>query len=287
MEQYATVVISYRRPDLLITVLDALARQSSPPGHVIVVDNAGDLDEGIVADAELGDRCTVVRRPDNPGYSAAVNEARAIASRLGLPRLLVLTHDALFDEHLVADLAGAFADPRVAAAAPLLRLASDPARVFSAGGRLTAGGRAWNSTVPASATQPYPVDWVDGAIVMYDTVALDAIGGMDERYFLYFEDVDTAWRLARAGRSTVIVPTAVAYQQPGTHPLYLGIRNMTLFARVAGIPRWRSAPAVMRRVAEEATWAVLHGRRPALGAAWRGWRDGRRGLSGHPPEVTT
>ncbi|MCR2813597.1 glycosyltransferase family 2 protein [Microbacterium sp. zg.Y1090] len=284
MEQYATVVISYRRPELVAAVLEALARQSPPPAHVVVVDNAGDLSERVLTDSKLADRCTLVRRPDNPGYSAAVNEARVVAAGLGLPHLLVLTHDARFEDDLVAQLAQAFQDDRVAAAAPVLRLASDPARVFSAGGRLTAGGRAWNTTVPASHVEPYPVDWVDGAIVLYDVAALDAIGGMDERYFLYFEDVDTAWRLARSGRRTVIVPTAIAYQQPGAHPLYLGVRNMTLFAHVAGVPSYRSIPAVLRRVAEEAAWAVLHARRPALGAAWRGWRDGRRGLSGHPPE---
>jgi N-acetylglucosaminyl-diphospho-decaprenol L-rhamnosyltransferase len=57
---------------------------------------------------------------------------------------------------------------------------------------------------------------------------------------------------------------------------------MTLFARHAQIPLLPHLGAVARRVAEEAAARVLRGRRPELVAAWRGWRDGRRGRGGKP-----
>lgn len=284
MEQYATIIISYRRPDLLRSLLTRVAAQSAPPARVFVVDNAGDLDEDLVTGGALGGITTVVRRPDNPGYSAAVNEVRSRIADTGITRLLVLTHDADLSSDLAAGLLAALEDPSRGAAAPLLRRASDPTTVFSAGGRLTRYGRAWNTVVPASASA-YEVDWVDGAIVMYDIPTLDRIDWLDERYFLYFEDVDTAWRMRRAGRHTVVVPDIVAAQDPGAHPMYLGIRNMVLFADVAGISPGRSALGVVRRVAEESLYRVLHRRSPALIDAWRGWRDGRRGLTGHPPTI--
>ena len=53
MEQYATIVISYRRPDLLRSVLAKLAEQTVPPELVIVVDNAGDLDEDVLHESPL------------------------------------------------------------------------------------------------------------------------------------------------------------------------------------------------------------------------------------------
>lgn len=282
MEQYATIVISYRRPDLLRSVLAKLAEQTVPPELVIVVDNAGDLDEDVLRESPLALRTHLIRRPDNPGYSAAVNESRPFVRAADIARLLVLTHDAEFSRDLSAELLVAVASPAVGAAGPLLRRASNPSAVFSAGGRLTRNGRAWNTVAPA-ADAPYPVEWVDGAIVMYRTDALDLIDWLDEGYFLYFEDVDTAWRMRRAGRQTVVVPSAVAAQDPGAHPMYLGIRNMVLFARRAGIPGWRSALGVARRVAEESAFRVLHGRRPDVLDAWHGWRDGRRGMTGHPP----
>lgn len=281
MKHYATIIISYRRPDLLRSLLRRVAEQSTPPALVIVVDNAGDLDETVVRDGPLSSRTLLIRRPENPGYSAAVNEARPILRARGIPRLLVLTHDAEFSSSLAADLLAALSVPTVGAAGPLLRRASNQSVVFSAGGRLTRNGRAWNLVAPLTES-PYPVDWVDGAIVMYKTDCLDLIDWLDESYFLYFEDVDTAWRMRREGLQTVVVPSTVAAQDPGAHPMYLGIRNMVLFAVRAGIPTWRSVLGVSRRAAEEATVRVLHGRSPALLDVWRGWRDGRRGMSGHP-----
>lgn len=283
MEQYATVIISYRRPDLLDGVLGRLREQTAPPALVVIVDNAGDLDAESLTLGTLADRTTIVRRPDNPGYAAAANIGLREAEARGLSRLLVLTHDAEFERDLAGGLLAAFdSQPRVGASAPLLRWGSRPDAVFSAGGRLTRWGRAWNTVAPDSATTPYPVDWADGAIVLFDVGALLGIGGMDESYFLYFEDVDTSWRLRKAGWSTVVSPAVIAYQQPGAHPMYLGIRNMALFSTRAGVRAPASALATMRRVAEESLVRVLRRRNPELGAAWRGWRDGRRGLSGHP-----
>ena len=260
-------------------MLRRLDRQTHRPSRVIVVDNHGDLPE--IDTAGLGlDDIRVVRRPDNPGYAAAVNEARGA----GLPRTLVLTHDAVFGDDLAADLHAALDEHPVAGAVgPVLHWGDDPSRVFSSGGRLTRGGRAWHLTDEPTATRE--VDWLDGAIVLYAADALDEIGWLDERYFLYFEDVDTSWRLAQAGRTTLIRPNREALQLPGDHTMYLGIRNMTLFAVRARIPLALHLVAVARRVAEEAVAAVLRGRPPHLLDAFRGWRDGRRGVTGHRPKA--
>ena len=48
-------------------------------------------------------------------------------------------------------------------------------------------------------TLPRDVDWVSGAVLWLRRSALESIGGWDERYFMYFEDVDLCWRLRRLG----------------------------------------------------------------------------------------
>lgn len=282
MEPYATIVISYRRPDLLATVLERLSRQSTPPSRVIVVDNAGDLSDDVVTGSPLAPRTSLLRRADNPGYGAAVNAARDAVRTEGLERLLVLTHDADFEDDFAQTALQTLAETAAGAVAPVLYWSDDRSRVFSAGGVLTRTGRAWNSTT-ARDLAAYEVDWVDGAIVMYAVAALDAIDWLDPDYFLYFEDVDTAWRMRARGWKTVIQPACAAYQQPGNHPMYLGIRNMVRFARKSEVPPLWSAIGVLRRVGEEATYRLLHGRRTDIRDAFRGWRDGRRGMSGKPP----
>ena len=53
---------------------------------------------------------------------------------------------------------------------------------------------------------PIVVDWAAGMFVAFDAQAFKAVGGFDEGYFMYLEDADIGRRLARAGRSTVLVP---------------------------------------------------------------------------------
>ncbi len=261
--------------------LRQLSAQTLLPRAVLVVDNGGTLRGEDLAHWPLSDRVTLVSRADNPGYGAAVNEARGKST----DAVLVLTHDAQFSETLAQGLCTALQeDAQAGAAAPALYWVSEPERVFSAGGVLHRTGLASHRT-RLTDDAPFSVDWVDGAIVLYRTTALDAIGWLAEDYFLYFEDVDTAWRMGRAGWRTLLVPRTTARQQPGAHPLYLGVRNMTLFARRAGIPPFLTALAVLRRVAEESAVSLLRRHRlPELHAAARGWRDGRAGTTGKPAE---
>lgn len=60
-----------------------------------------------------------------------------------------------------------------------------------------------------------PVGWLSGACLLVRRAAFDAIGGFDERYFLYMEDVDLGDRLAKAGWLNVYVPAAEVLHQKG------------------------------------------------------------------------
>src|SRR5437762_2809589 len=48
-------------------------------------------------------------------------------------------------------------------------------------------------------TRPRDVDWLSGAAVWLRRSALQSVGGWDEHYFMYMEDIDLGWRLRRLG----------------------------------------------------------------------------------------
>lgn len=276
--RYAAVIIAYHRQDLVVAVLERLRTQTRPPEMIIIVDNGGDLAESAVEGTDV--ETVLVRRSDNPGYAAAVNIAAERARASGIENLLVLTHDAVFAPTLAASLLDALAaDDGAGCVAPTLRWVSRPDRIFSSGGVLTRGGRAYHRIDEIDRARA--VHWVDGAVVLLRGRALEAIGGVDERYFLYFEDVDTGWSLARAGWRTLVVPE-VAQQEPGAHPLHLGLRNMVLFARKARLPWLPVVFAVGRRAAEELVVGLRRDRRLPVLAAGRGIIDGLRNRQGKP-----
>ena len=282
MNDYVALIIAYRNSDLARHVLAQLATQSTLPRLVLIVDNGGTLTEEHLHAWPCSDRTLLLSRPDNPGYGAAVNEAR---DYLGKSALLVLTHDSEFGPQLAEQLLGELgSNTHIGSVGPLLFRSSDRDRLFSAGGRLTPGGRGihWDRALSA---EPYRIDWLDGAIVMHSAAALEEIGWLAEDYFLYFEDVDTGWSMHAAGFQNLVVPHAIAYQEPGNHPPYLGIRNMTLFARRASISLLPHLAAVVSRVARESLSRVRRGKAPELVSALRGWIDGRAGISGKPPHT--
>jgi len=60
------------------------------------------------------------------------------------------------------------------------------------------------------AGEPLHPDWVAGMFMLFRSEVFRGIGGFDERYFLYYEDVDLCLRLRRRGHAAVLEPRAVA-----------------------------------------------------------------------------
>ena len=62
---------------------------------------------------------------------------------------------------------------------------------------------------------PRVVSWVTGASMLIRREAFDAIGGFDEGFFLYFEDIDFCLRLSNAGRRVYYDPTVTVLHRRG------------------------------------------------------------------------
>lgn len=72
-------------------------------------------------------------------------------------------------------------------------------------------GRTAGPTPPAAPrTEPFPVSFVNGCCMLARRAALDAIGGLDETYRLYWEEIDLAHRLGDVGWRVLLVPGAEA-----------------------------------------------------------------------------
>ena len=97
---------------------------------------------------------------------------------------------------------------------------------------------------PADAT-PVEVDWVSGACMCVRRDAFDAVGGLDEGFFLYWEDADFCRRLKHAGWRTMYVPTAGAVHVGGRSSRHAADASLEAFhqQRLSPVSQARRAGA--------------------------------------------
>jgi N-acetylglucosaminyl-diphospho-decaprenol L-rhamnosyltransferase len=220
------VIVSYRSRELLGRCLESLRQNPVPGGMIVtVVDNAsGDgTAEQVAAEHPW---VTVLPQSENLGFGAATN----IGIRRGsAPYVLALNPDAAIEaDTLPALLEVMERDPLIGCAGPALYQEDgtfDHAarRAFptplSSLGHFTGLGRRVESGPLAAYRAPEvesgPVDAVNGAFMLLRREALGTVGLFDEEYWMYMEDLDLNWRLARAGWITWYEPSVRAIHTKG------------------------------------------------------------------------
>ena len=231
------IAVHYHAPATFQSALQGVQAWSHPPASITVVDNSAAEGTAEGLRRALGEAGTVLECAGNPGYGAAMNLALQSKLDSDPPYVLLMTQDVVLSEQAVAALIAYLeADDRAAIAAPLLTYASDPTRVFSAGGLLDSKAQTSHA---GSGTDyrlwkdlpPYEIAWADGAVLLVRKAALKRLGCFDERYFLYFEEIELQLRMRLGGWSIRMVPAAVCSQEPGNFRPYLRLRNRALLQR--------------------------------------------------------
>jgi GT2 family glycosyltransferase len=228
----AAVVVTYAAPPgVLQACLDAL-RAAGGVDRVIVVDNGGRADATLVDTSEMG---VELLRTENRGYGAAANTGFARARELGADRIALLNDDVEVRPGWAAALARELVDGVGAAQPVVLAAGTDPPVVNSLGvaiGRDGAGSDIGDGDPPPPAgALPTDLAVFTGGAVMFTAAFLVATGGFDERWFLYYEDVDLARRGARLGWRYRLVPAAVVTHHRGASTSQLPERTRFLQER--------------------------------------------------------
>jgi GT2 family glycosyltransferase len=213
-------VVTFNTADL---TADALRRAlDSSLGcdlRLLVHDNASTDDTVAVIERRVPE-ADVERCDANLGFAAGMNR---LLARSDAPWFLALNSDAWPEAGAIDSLlAAASADPRIAAVAPrlerpdgTLEYSTHPFPSVSTAA-LTAMGVVHGPVArrrlisPAwSHDEARDVDWAVGAALLMRRSAVEAVGGFDERFFMYAEDLEWCWRARQAGWRIIFEPGAV------------------------------------------------------------------------------
>jgi GT2 family glycosyltransferase len=211
------VIVTYNAATYIERCLSAVAAQTRHPNRIILIDNASSDDplvQARAAAARLGlTAIEIVANDRNLGFAAANNQAVKSLSDCSL--VATLNPDAFpAPAWLAALLDAARRHPEAASFASRTMMHGDPERLDGSGDVYHITGLAWrrSNSQRAEAADLAAADVFSAcaAAALYRRSDWVAVGGFDESYFCYAEDVDLGFRLRLLGRGCRYVPEAVA-----------------------------------------------------------------------------
>ncbi|HEX7579391.1 MAG TPA: glycosyltransferase family 2 protein [Thermoanaerobaculia bacterium] len=246
----SVVVLNFNSGDLIGRCIECLMAQTAEDYEIVLVDNAStDGSTERMATMFAGEeRLRIVRSGANRGCAGGrnfgVEHARGEI-------IAFVDSDAYADPGWLANVLKPFGDPRVGVVASRAILDGNPWLLNGLGGTLNRQGYGWDLAFGEPiefAELPEEVLFASGNGLTARKEIFDRIGGFDEVYFNYYEDVDFCLRARRSGYGVVPAPDATLYHGLGAADLinrnkaFLTernrIRTVLKHTRLSRMPMW-------------------------------------------------
>lgn len=249
----AVIVLNWNNPDDTLCCLASLAQVTYPRCQVIVVDN-GSTDDSVARIRSAYPDMTLIETGANLGYAGGNNVGIRHALARGADFVCILNNDVTVAPDFLEPLAAAsLSVSPPAITTPMICEADHPDTIWVLGADVdgrTASPIRLHAGEPRSAwaeAAPFPVDFAPGTAMLVPRVVYEAVGLMDEAFFLYFEEMDWGMHVRQRGYTTLAVPASVVWHKVSatlgtTSPIvdYYMLRNhLRLISRHwSGPSRW-------------------------------------------------
>jgi GT2 family glycosyltransferase len=289
-----SVVLNWNNYDDTARCLDSLSKLSYPSHRTLVVDNGSQDDSGARLDADYPD-VEVVFNDDNLGFAGGMNRGIDAALDRGADYLWLLNNDLLVEDGLLDGLVDRMgSNPNLGVLSPIIMSYPDTDSVWFWRGSIDwRAGNAYHPRPPESFDDELlSTAYVPICCALYRSNVFEDVGRLSEDYFLYYEDVDFAVRMADAGYDLATDAALRAYHEQGGSsgsklgPMYsyYNARNPLLFGRefsdrVGRLQFLALCPWLLKEVGHRTITGNVHG----LVGLCRGIVDGLRDVRGRGP----
>ncbi|MCX6726058.1 MAG: glycosyltransferase family 2 protein [Candidatus Shapirobacteria bacterium] len=196
MTKLFVIIVNFNSQKDVIPCLKSLIKVY-PKINVIIVDNAS-TDNSLQSINSLEFKSLqVIKNKKNLGFAEGVNKGIRFALKQGAEEVLLLNPDTLPERGFLEPL---LANP-AEVAGPILKFQRSNDWVYDFGGKVNfwTGRTSHHEYQISNIKYQISPDYVSGACILIRKKVLEKIGFLDERYFLFFEDVDFCLRAKKAG----------------------------------------------------------------------------------------
>ncbi|MCF8056359.1 MAG: glycosyltransferase family 2 protein [Desulfocapsa sp.] len=223
--------------------------------HIVVVDN-GSTDTTPDTIETLFPTVTLLRNTDNLGFAAGCNIGLRHVLAMGADYVLLLNNDTIPSLDLISRLVAAAGSlPDAGILTPIATYADAPQRWWPTAGfchRLTSDYVRLHPEQLLDG-RPLPVNYVFGTAMFLRRPVLEQVGLLDERYFMYYEDMDYCLRAARAGWELYVLPdihishhVEASTEEDLVSRQYFKARSSVIFFRSYGSGAYRPLITIYR-----------------------------------------
>lgn len=290
----AIILINWNGFAFTKACLASLRKVSYPSFQVILVDNGSVELEGQKLKSEFPE-IELLENKANLGFAGGNNVGIRKAMKAGFSHIMLLNNDTEVEHDFLTLMMSNFqSSPKLGVVQPLIFFLHQKEQLWSAGGKwdaflgraITLGDRKFLKEYSASDVN---LDWATGCCFLVSREAVEAVGGLNEQYFAYFEDVDWSFRIREKGFGIALSTAAKIYHEAGASSkkkhsegtlsadvFYWHVRNQFFLLRTHF--SWMSIlPALIYHSGRFLAWMAyfcLRGRFQKLKAVARGIKDG-------------
>jgi GT2 family glycosyltransferase len=208
----AVIVLSWNGAEDTLACLASLSRVRSPEFTTLLVDNASTDGTTTFVRKAFPD-VEILELPRNLGFAGGNNAGFASLRGRGFETVLFLNNDTVVDSGFLHPLLDELKKPWVGVASPKILYMDDPGRIWYAGGVLRpATGLIMHTGIRMPDGPRFsvarPVGYATGCCLAMRCCDFEAVGGFDERFGMYGEDVDLSIKVRRRGLVVMYQPSS-------------------------------------------------------------------------------
>jgi GT2 family glycosyltransferase len=261
------VILNTNRREDTLECLASLAESTYEFLTVIVLDNASTDGSAEAIRSRFPD-VRLINLEENRGYAGNNNVGIEAAHKQGADWILVLNEDTILDPDCLTHLVRVGeSDDRIGILGPMVYHHDEPVVIQSAGGHLDKRWRAThlgqNQVDRGQFPAPHSVDWISGCAILVRREVIDQVGGLDDRFFYYWEETEWCLRARKKGWQIWHVPHAHLWHkgvqrdyQPSPNVTYYSTRNRLLMLSKHRAPLLPWITAIQETARTLTSWSL-------------------------------